>query len=93
MSPLQLGILLHYYAAADDFRAGDFSAPAVREAIDTFRADYNDCNYEMAGMLTTQGAFDGQTYSLSDRGRFYIDGLLSVPLPVQVWQMPPTPGA
>lgn len=37
MSPLQVEILLWYYARACDFRDGDFSAPAVREEIDYFR--------------------------------------------------------
>lgn len=36
MTPLELSILLHYYGCADDFRNGDFSAPAVSAAFETF---------------------------------------------------------
>ncbi len=34
MTPLEIDILIHYYACADDFR--DLDAPAIREAIDKF---------------------------------------------------------
>jgi len=37
MTPLQLQILIHYAYSAEDYRQGDFSATAVREAIDLFK--------------------------------------------------------
>lgn len=94
MTPLQLCILLHYYYSAVDFRDGDFTAPAVRDAIDVFRSDYSDSPYETSGLLT-DSTLIGQTYTLSERGRVYIDHLLDQPLPAQAWVMPsrvpPTP--
>jgi hypothetical protein len=87
VTPLQLEILLHYVYSPHDFREGDFSAPAVREAIDIFRADLKDSPYDTAGLLT-KSERPGQTYTLSERGRVYIEHLLSQPLPVQTWTVP-----
>ena len=75
MTPLMIEILLHYYSCARDYRNGDFSAPAVREAIDWFRGE--------AGMLNTHSVRDSDaTYSLTDKGKFYVEYLLSIPIPV-----------
>lgn len=79
MTPLQLEILLHYYACANDFRDGDFSAPAVREAIDRFKA---------SEMLTINIERSAATYMLTERGRVYVEAVLVVPLPEKRWVMP-----
>lgn len=81
MTPLELSILIHYRGCANDFRDGDFSAPAVREAINTFRDD-----------LLLLEATDGLTragYRLTQRGHVFVDALCETPLPVQSWVMPP----
>lgn len=81
MSPLQLEILLHYYACANDFRDGDFTAPAVSEAIEDFRCK--------DGLLCAGGDGNhGPTYQLTPRGRVFVDALCALPLPEQVWVMP-----
>lgn len=85
MSPLQIEILLWYYARANDYRDGDFSAPAVREAVDDFRG--------AAGMLApTNDLPSGQValraYRLTDRGQAYVDALMAMPLPVCRWEIP-----
>ena len=71
MTPLQLSILLHYYGHANDFRGGDFSPPAVGEALDWFIK---------VNMLSVP-MFGDNKYALTKKGKFYIDYLLSVPLP------------
>ena len=82
MTPLELNILLHYRGCADDFRNGDFSAPAVRSAIDWFRGD--------AGLLEPIKQEDCQNaaYKLTDKGMFFAEQLCMMPLPVSVWVMP-----
>ena len=79
MTPLQLSILLHYYGHADDYREGDFSAPAVRKAIDWFRED--------AGMLEISRRSQ-RTYDLTEKGTFFVEYICSLPLPVGKWVMP-----
>lgn len=81
MTPLEISILLHYSYSPEDFRQGDFSAPAVREAIDRFRD---------VDSLLTKSDRDGQTYALSERGRVYVEALQSLPLPIKTWLMPTT---
>lgn len=80
MTILQLEILLHYGASQSDYRDGDFSSPAVREAINMFRDEL--------GMLETPGRGRCQAYGLTERGRVFVAALKAVPLPVQTWVMP-----
>lgn len=37
MTPLQIEIVLHYYVRPTDYRDGDFTAPAVSQALDHFK--------------------------------------------------------
>jgi len=78
MTPLQIDILLHYRCRGVDYREGDFSAPAVRDAIDEF--------LEFSGMLQESMDDGDKKYELSDRGEFYVSALCDMPLPV--WAMP-----
>lgn len=39
MTPLEIEVLLHYYSRSTDYRGGDFSAPAVRDAINGYLAN------------------------------------------------------
>lgn len=82
MTPLELSILIHYRGHAEDYRFGDFSAPAVRQAIDWFRGD--------AGLLEPTGIEEPQmgAYRLTAKGEFFVDQLCATPLPVQIWAMP-----
>jgi len=75
MTPLQIEIMLHYYAMGDDYRECDFSAPAVREAIDNFILVT-----EMLRASTPEEGYD-PAYRITDKGRAYVDYLCSVPLP------------
>lgn len=78
MTPLQLEILLHYYAKADDYRCGDFGAPSVRDAIEHFKRE------ELLESDPTQQ----RCYTLGERGRVLVEAVLSVPLPERRWVMP-----
>lgn len=79
-TPLQMEILLHYYCSASDFREGDFSAPAVRSAIDSFA--------EVEGLLTASSQPEYGAYEITERGRCLIDHILETPAPVQMWVIP-----
>jgi len=77
MTPLKIEMLLWYYSRVEDYREGDFSAPAVREAIDSFLAD---------GLLMLSDAVPRtRSYCLTDRGEAYVKHLMAIPLPVAVW--------
>jgi hypothetical protein len=78
MSPLGIQIALTYCATANDFRDGDFSAPAVRELIDWF--------VEM-GLLRLSEPKDhtNTIYVATDKCHAYVGKLCSIDLPKQVW--------
>lgn len=78
MSPLQVQIMLHYRCCADDFRNGDFSAPAVRREID---------NFVKSGMIFLQPTRLGchTTYAITEKGTAYTDAVCAIPEPVCKW--------
>lgn len=80
MNAITLHILVHYYYEVRDFRDGDLTAPAVRDAVSQLRAQ--DL------IAPTNGDEDAPTYELTDKGKVYVRALLRVPLPVQAWAMP-----
>jgi hypothetical protein len=75
MTPLQIEIMLHYYARTEDYRFGDFSAPTVKEAIEVF------CRGDMLN-FTNKADYPNAAYVITEKGRAYVDYLRSVPLPV-----------
>lgn len=83
VSPLQIKILLHYWACLDDFNEGDFFPPAIREAIDYFVS---------LGLLISGPErehhewvkYHGNREALS----LYVEELCSVPIPVKQWVIP-----
>ncbi len=80
MTPLQIEMLLHYYSRADDYRDGDFSAPAVQEALEGFKRDE---------LLAADQAGPPRTcYVITERGRVYVEALRAVPMPERRWVMP-----
>ena len=89
MSPLEISILIHYKGHADDFNNGDFSAPAVRDAIDKFR-DTTD-SWTVSGMLEQMSLEERRdsNYKLTEKGHVFVDALCALRPPVQVWVMPP----
>lgn len=79
MTPLEIEILLHYATRATDYRNGDFSAPAVRDAVERFVG---------AGLLVERDPGQTPLYWMLERGHAYVDALCKLPLPVQVWVIP-----
>lgn len=81
MTPLEISILLHYYCSGTDFRDGDFSAPAVREAIDRFKEN---------GSLQLSTDDDNMQSILvrTDKTCVYVEALCAVPEAVQRWIIP-----
>lgn len=84
MSPLQIEILLWYHARACDFRDGEMTATAVRDAIDNFLK--GDNLLEPIGSARNAG--DHRTYRLTARGEFYVEALMTLPLPICRWEIP-----
>lgn len=83
MTPLEIDIILWYHTRAVDYRDGDLSAPAVREAVDRFR--------DVDGLLELRpptGSGDFRTYRLTERGQAYVDALIMTPLPICQWVIP-----
>lgn len=79
MTPLEIEILMHYATRGGDYREADFSAPAVRAAIDAF--------HQREGLLRSG---DGRRcYEPTERCMVFAEALTRVPLPQQVWVMPP----
>lgn len=84
MTPLQIELLLHIYARRGPL---NLPMPVHHEAIEGFKKDRL---IEMTEPVTGE-----HPYRLTERGEAYVQALLSLPLPVAVWQMPvpPMPGA
>lgn len=77
MTPLHIDILLHYHCCPDDYRGGDFSAPAVREAIAAF---------VQLGLLVETHV--DPRYQPTKGVHIYVEALCRVPLPERRWVMP-----
>lgn len=74
MTTIAIEIMLHYYCRTDDFRDGDFSAPAVKELMESFVVE---------DFLAPQT--DGSTkYVLLERGKVYVEALKNVRFPTWV---------
>jgi hypothetical protein len=87
MTLLEIEILMHYHCCPGDYRNGDHSAPAVKEALGWF-VD-NDL-LTMRGFNVERSA-DGTVaarYSTTERTTAYLSVLQRVPLPTQAWVMP-----
>ncbi len=84
MTPYELGILLWYYAHAEDHPDMFRQPPVWPETIDRFQADKL---LEFIPEDNRPASFP-MAYELTERGHVYINSLLDVPLPVQVWVTP-----
>lgn len=84
MTPLHLDICLHYYSRANQYRDGDFSAPAVRDAL-----GYLCCE----GLLMPDppghhSSVRPNKYARTERLAAFVSLLLKTPLPVRKWADP-----
>lgn len=88
MTPLCIEILLHYNSRAADYRNGDHSAPAVKEALDAFLREDVIRHHG----FTPEYFGDGQLkarYELTSRGKAFVEYLQMIPLPTASWAFEP----
>jgi hypothetical protein len=81
MTPLQIKMMLHYYAIAAPYAEGD-----------PLHAN-SDAVHEQRGRLVLDELLycdpkAPAVYVVTERGRVYVEGLCLVPLPVKNWAMP-----
>ena len=84
MTPLQIEILLHYHSRADDYRNGNHSAPAVREALDWFLKEEIIRHEGFTPERFQDGTLKAR-YALTSRGAAFVEYLTFVPLPMPSW--------
>ena len=77
MTPLEIQIALTYHCTMNDFRDGDFSAPAVRESIDWF--------VEIGFLKLSQPWITKTLYEPTEKLHVYCKKLCSIGLPKQTW--------
>jgi len=77
LSPLKIGILLHYYCRVDDYPR--MHVPSVCVIIDEF------CRL---GLLYPNHDNEGVRFKKTDGLDVYIDAICSVPLPIKKWVIP-----
>ena len=77
ITPIQLKVLLHYYSEAEDLRP---LAPKIQEALDWW-IDLSMLKHRAGRDMPTE-------YSLTHKGRWYIDELLLTPLPIATFFTP-----
>jgi len=77
MTPLIIDMILHYHTTPGDYRDGDFSAPAVREAINLMRDDWALIEHAQA-----------KGYVPTARLHAYVKKICSIGLPEQHWIYP-----
>ncbi len=88
MTPLEIEILMHYACKADDYRDGDHSAPAVKDALNRFTGDEALLRHEG---FRPEKFGDGRLkarYAVTPRARAYLEALCKVPLPQERWMLP-----
>ena len=73
-TPLEIEIAMHYCVKADDYRNGNFSAPAVREAIDRFIS---------AGLLE-ESPHSGICYDASPGLQAWLERITAIGFPKKV---------
>ena len=81
MTPLQIKMVLHYYAIAEPYALLD-PAHAKSAAVCAQRA-----------LLCSDGLIEATAeaqsgYRITPRGEAYVDALCAMPLPVSKWVMP-----
>lgn len=81
MSPLEIEIALHYHCSAKDYRNGDLSAPAIKDALDMF------CAQELLRKCQPSANWP-RSYEPTAKLHAYVRMLESVPFPVQAFVHP-----
>lgn len=81
MTPYALGIVLHYYARADEHSDAMRNPNSWQDNVDRLV----DMGLIRPRRDTTN--YSG-TYETTERGEVYVKAVLALPLPVQAWVMP-----
>lgn len=84
MTPLQIEILLHYHARGSDYRDGDHSAPAVRDALNMFLTEDVLRHEGFKPDRFPDGTLKAR-YALTSRGEAFVEYLQMIPLPLPCW--------
>lgn len=82
MSPLEIKILLHYYACAGDYPGIEKDSRAWQAIIKRFLAE------DLLQQAENNAC--GASYVITPRAQFFVHHLCHQPLPVQVWAIPET---
>lgn len=80
MSPLEIKILLHYYACGGEYKGREFGSSSWDDAIDRFIRE------DLLRVQATDS--DGASFVITPRGQFFVHHLCHQPLPIQTWAMP-----
>lgn len=78
MSPLKIEIMLWHYAHGEDHPN---ALKGMNAWVDAFR------DLLANDMLSNCNTENGMSLRITERGRAYVDFLMSVPLPVQRWEV------
>lgn len=76
LTPLHLEIILWYNSRADDME--NLHASAVHEYLHWLISQ---------DIITGEDSIPTRSYKLTERGRVFLDAILSLPFPVQKWEM------
>ena len=81
MTPYEIGVLLHYYARAEDHEDLHRRPPVWADTLTKFMAA------DLIRYLSERerAALYPMVYQLTERGRAYCESLQRVPLPESVW--------
>lgn len=77
MPALKMEIILHYFYSGEDYEGGGCAATEFIEGLITdgiLEIDDDD--------------WSDKKYRLSDKGRFYVEYILSLPYPVKTYRIP-----
>lgn len=81
MTPLQLTMMLHYYAIAEPYSANDWQHANSRAVNEQRQILINDD-------LIEADETSGSGFRATDRGIAFVEALCATPLPVKKWVMP-----
>lgn len=82
MTPLQIKMMLHYYAIAEPYAKDDPDHACSR-------AVFEQRGFLIRENMIVEDCAADSGYRVSPRGEAYIDALCKMPLPMSVWVMPP----
>lgn len=81
MSPLEIGILLHYHCMAIDHEDAFNSPPAQAQAFSRFVREGYLVDKAVGGQIEK----DSMAYVPTEKLRAYCNALCDMPEPIQVW--------